>query len=314
MNVFQAILQRTALTTDQAELGPPLLRVLWRVLLSTNLILLTESLLDVRLANPTVPIDAFASEFIRMGLFAAILAGSFWSRGLAVFAGAACLLSLSELWRLVPSGPNHGYLGYLSTCISSLGILLSRNRPLNEEDSTTGSGGACWSAIYAVRWLVVYVMLWSGLNKLLYATYFQGEFFASMVHKDPRFAKFFTWIVPAAELQQIVDAENGPHRFRSLLPILGANVVYLSEIAAGLLLLFRHTASAGVLLTFAILVGIEIAAVELVFGGLMVNLLLIYFPRWYVHRGYWFSVAINGLLLGYLQGRLFDLLPDLGIH
>ena len=59
---------------------------------------------------------------------------------------------------------------------------------------------------------------------------------------------------------------------------------------------------------------IEIAAVELVFGGLMVNLLLIYFSRWYVHRGYWLSVAINGLLLGYLQGRLFDLLPDLGIH
>ena len=107
-------------------------------------------------------------------LFAAGLTGR---AARAVTAGAAGLLAvqIATTW---PGTANHLYLSMY--CLALLSAL----------DARDGREGTL--LLQALRWLTAIVFAATGLQKLLYGTYFRGQFLAFVIAEDDRFA-----VVPA---------------------------------------------------------------------------------------------------------------------
>ncbi|MBX3024184.1 hypothetical protein KF840_04660 [bacterium] len=136
----------------------------------------------------------------------------------------------------------------------------------------------------AARWLTVIVFFYSGLQKVLYATYFDAQFLGVSIGHKPALAWLFGWIVPAAELNRLRDLHplvpgQGPFDIRSPGALALANGVYLFEMGAPVLLLWRRTRPYAAVAALAVIGAIEIGARELLFGILFVNLLLLFFAR-----------------------------------
>jgi hypothetical protein len=88
--------------------------------------------------------------------------------------------------------------------------------------------------------------------------------------------------LPADQLAAIRHAVKqrtaGGIRLHGVLPLAASNLVYIGELLA-LLLLTRWLRLVGVALSFGLLVPIELAARELMFGVLMLNLVGLFVPR-----------------------------------
>lgn len=216
-------------------------------------------------------------------------------------------------------GANHYHLNTLALVITSTALLLIQivSRQQRRDADTRQIS---WDTIYLLRWLVVYLMLWTGLNKLIYGTYFQGEYLAYVLVRElgetakrSSFLEFYSYLLPAQELEQLQGNVTGPFRFQSPLAVVGANLVYLLEITAGLFLLIPKTRIIGAWLTFAVLVGIEIAAREWVFGSLLCQLILLFFPQFFLKHGFCLMCVSYTLVTAYLILFGAGLIPDLGI-
>ena len=136
----------------------------------------------------------------------------------------------------------------------------------------------------AARWLTVIVLFYSGVQKVLYGTYFDAQFLGLSIGHKPALAWLFGWILPADELARLRDLHplapgKGPFAIRSPLALLIANGVYLFEMAAPVLLVWRRTRPYAAVAALAVITAIEIGARELLFGILFVNLLLLFFAR-----------------------------------
>ena len=188
-------------------------------------------------------------------------------RGWAIRVALAVAVS-KAVW-VFPGSSNHFFLELM--CLSSLSLRSARG----------DEGAETREILAALRWIPALVFFWSGLNKALYGTYFNGAFLASWM-PNRSFAWVFGWLMPDAELQAILRTEPpGPFAFESSLALVASNAVWVGEIAAGLLLLYRPLRPVGLLVGLALLIGIEIGARELLFGLLMLNLLALYQPlRW----------------------------------
>ena len=137
-------------------------------------------------------------------------------------------------------------------------------------------------ALSAVRWLTVLVLFHSGLQKLFYGTYFDGQFLGYLIAHKSTFAWLFGWLLPAEELERLralhtVAVGTGPFAIQSPLVILVSNAVYLFELTAPAFLLWKRTRTAAVLAAIAFTFAIELGAREIMFGALFLNLLLLFF-------------------------------------
>ena len=180
---------------------------------------------------------------------------------------AACGGLLFASWKLAaifPDNSNHFFLEYVCLVFASLA---SWQR---EEDLE--------SFVCGVRWLPVLVFFWSGVNKAIYGTYFNGAYLGS-VFPHSGFSFVFGFLMSGDELATLLAATSpGPYAFTSPLALLASNAVWLGEIAAALLLLIPRLRLFGALLGLAVLVGIELGALELMFGVLMTNMLGFFAP------------------------------------
>lgn len=136
----------------------------------------------------------------------------------------------------------------------------------------------------AVRWLTVIVFFYSGLQKVLYGTYFDAQFLGYAIGSKPSFGWLFGWLVPADELARLralhpTGVGSGPYAIRAPLAVLAANGVYLFEMLAPVFLVWRRTRALAAVATIAVVAAIELGARELMFGALFVNLLLLFFAR-----------------------------------
>lgn len=132
----------------------------------------------------------------------------------------------------------------------------------------------------ALKWLVFISFFWAGLQKLLHGTYFDGTYLAFAAANHERFATFYAWILPAEEMQAIASLRYpGPYRFHSGLGLAVSNAVWIGEMGSALLLLSKRSRAFGIAGTLALVVAIELAARELMFGFLFLNLLLLYPAR-----------------------------------
>jgi hypothetical protein len=197
-------------------------------------------------------------------VFAACLLASFRAAWLRL---AACGALAAATWKgaaIFPDSSNHFFLEWLCLVFASL------TRLDREEEAA--------AFVRGVRWLPVLVFVWSGINKAVYGTYFDGAYLGSILAHGG-FASVFGWLMSGDELARLLATQPpGPYAFTSPLAIAASNGVWLGEIAAGVLMLVPRWRSLGAALGVLVLAGIQLGARELMFGTLMLNLLACFAP------------------------------------
>jgi hypothetical protein len=222
--------------------------------------------------------------------FAACFAASFDARARRGASAVALALATTKLVALFPHSSNHFLLEYLCLCFASL---------------------ACWQRdddlvvfVRSLRCLPVIVLLWSGIDKVIYGTYFNGAFLATAL-PGAGFANVFGLLLPADELARLLATRPpGPYLFESPLALAASNAVWIGEISCGALLLLPRWRRLGLLGAIALLVGIELGAFEVMFGTLMLNLLVLFAPTVWSRRTFAASAVFYATLLGAKLGLL----------
>jgi hypothetical protein len=228
--------------------------------------------LSVRFATGTYP-EELAGPTLHAVVVATVcgcLALSFVERfaPLAV-AGAFCAL-LALLARTFPATGNHFFLE-----LWGLALLLFVGRRTTDESELLQA---------ALRWSIAIVLFYTGVQKVLYGTYFDAQYLSFEIALKPEFEQVFAPLLPAAELtrlQEIVPGQvgSGPYRSEAPLLLLAANVVYLFELITPFLLFWPRTRKLAVAAVVLFTIAIQSGAREVYFGGLLVNWTLLFWPR-----------------------------------
>lgn len=170
-------------------------------------------------------------------------------------------------------------------------------------------------ALRGLRWLTAIVLFQTGLQKVLYGHYFHGDFLALMVGAQDRFARVFRLLLPAGEVARLGSYDPlrtgaGPYRVASPLFVAASNLVYLAELGLPFLMMLRRTRLLGALGGIALMVAIQVAAVELGFAFLFLNLLFLFLEKDWNRR---LLPAFAAVLL-YAVGAAAGWLPGDPIH
>ena len=215
--------------------------------------------------------DWVAARALMTGVLAACALVAWRQPALTRSAGAVALGLLSiKLVASFPTTSNHFFIEFLC-----LGLIVLCDPDVGDERALLLS---------AARWLTVIVLFYSGVQKVLHGTYFDGQFLGLSVGHKPSLDWLFSWILPADELERLrhlhpLAPGKGPFAIRSPLALLISNGTYLFEITAPALLLWRRTRPYAAVATLVVIACIEVGARELLFGILFVNLLLLFFAR-----------------------------------
>jgi hypothetical protein len=184
-------------------------------------------------------------------LAAAILLGRFRR---AAFAGLA-LVQAWWIWRFFPLAGNHRYLELiLAIVFSALDERSGEHRRLQ---------------LRAVRFMVIVVLFYSGLQKLVWGYWSHGQFLAFAVDREP-FTTMLGWLVPTGELARLTSYSgaigDGPYLIGAPSLIAVSNLVWIVEIGLALLLWHPATRRWGWPFACLLVVSIELVARELMFG------------------------------------------------
>ncbi len=161
-----------------------------------------------------------------------------------------------------------------------------------------------------LRWLAVIVLFWSGVQKLLHGQFFEGEFLAQRIAIDPRYASFFSLVMPEEVARLRGLPPTGPFVLQSGIGLVISNLTYLTEIALGLILLLGRSLRPLAWAAAALLiVGIQLGAREFYFGVAMLQILVLFAPGPQHERAAPIFAAAPVLLLL----ASFGLIPGTGI-
>ncbi|HZR81483.1 MAG TPA: hypothetical protein VFD92_10345 [Candidatus Binatia bacterium] len=188
-----------------------------------------------------------------------------WRRaGFAAIAAAHAVL----VWSEFPSTGNHAYLELALAVLAAL-LVLDRSGEQQLE-------------LRAVRWMVVVVLFYSGLQKLAQGAYLHGEYLAFSL-ASPSFRPLLGRLVAHDELVRLAsfggNVGDGPYRVASWPLLAASNVTWIAELALAPALCRPRTRSAAVAAAIALLVVIEVGARELFFGLVFANALLLFARR-----------------------------------
>lgn len=188
-----------------------------------------------------------------------------------------------------PAAGNHAYLEVVLLALAAL----------------LGPGaGDLRLHLRALRWLVVLVLVTSGLQKLVHGYWLQGHYLAFSAW-TPSFRPVLAFLMPADELARLAgyrrEIGDGPYLVHSLRLIAASNAVWIGEILGGLLLLAPRLRTLAVGVTILLLAGIEIGARELFFGVLFGHMTLLFLPGDVTSRLVWPTAS---LMLALLASRI----------
>jgi hypothetical protein len=174
--------------------------------------------------------------------------------GLAFTAGLHIYSAIVEL----PYTANHRFL----MAFSSL-LLLCHGTSPSESRLVLG----------ALRWQFVILVFWTGVQKLWWNTYTQGEFLMAFAHVKASFEGPIGMLMEPAELQHwrdlsLEELDSGPFRSTSPLLLMASNVSWVAEVFLPVGLLFKRTRTAATVLLIMFVMGIQVAAREVIFGTL----------------------------------------------
>ena len=222
-----------------------------------------------------------------------------WSRMAFAFVLAVTILRMANQF---PFSANHHYfeLGVLA-----LGALFDDRRE-----------GEAQLLLQSCRWLVATVFFWAGLQKLLYGYYFGGEFLSYAISQEPRFAQIFGPLLPSEEMTRLSSYGRpaplgaGPYRTTSGALLLVSNATYLLEMGVAIGLFIRRVRPVALCVAIALIVAIEVVALEVFFGLLYLGLITLFARR-----------ALNRLLLpvfvaiyAFLLATGLGFVPNWGAH
>jgi hypothetical protein len=154
----------------------------------------------------------------------------------------------------------------------------------------------------AIGWTTVVILFYTGFQKLLYGTYYQGQYLSYLISLSDRFRLVFATIVPADELQRLQAIGtpapgSGPYTVDSVPFLILANLVYLAEMGLAAGLVWHRTRRVAVFLTLGLMLTIELGARELFFGVLFCNLILMLHPADLIRRWLPITLVIYGVAL-----------------
>jgi hypothetical protein len=173
------------------------------------------------------------------------------------------------VWRF-PFTANHLYLELV--CVFLLAIVRSSSR--GDDEALVVEG---------LRWTAALVLFHTGLQKVFYGSYFRGEFLAFMIGAEERFARIFQLLLSSDEVARLTSLDRkqtgaGPYRVDHALFVFASNAVWLAEMSLPPLMIAQRTRVFGALGGLALMAGIQVAALEMGFALLFVNLLLLFLP------------------------------------
>ena len=222
-----------------------------------------------------------------------------WSRAAFAF---ALVISIVRLSNQFPFAANHHYL---ELGVLALGALFDDRKE-----------GEAQLLLQSCRWLVVTVLFWAGLQKILYGYYFGGEFLSYAISQEARFAQIFGALIPSDELIRLQSYGRpaplgaGPYRAESWALVLVSNATYAMEILAAIGLVVRRLRPLALCAAFALIVAIEVAAREVLFGALFLGLISLFARRalnWKL-----FPMFVG--LYAYLLAAGLGIFPTWGAH
>ena len=214
------------------------------------------------------------------------------SRRLAVILAAGVLLIKQSI--TFPLASNHSFIE--CSTMALLAFMGTRG-----EDAQR-------TVLQAARMLTVIVFFYSGVQKVLHGTYFDGQYLSYSIANHSRFLSTFGQLVPADELERLLDQKpirvgSGPFTIDATWFVLMSNMVYVFEIVTPIFLLIRKTRTWAACACLGFTVAIEVGAREFMFGALFVNLLLLFLPK-----------AVNRFLIPlWILGYLFLLGVEVGV-
>jgi hypothetical protein len=246
-----------------------------------------EAALNAISLREVSPLGSRYATLIASGLLASFLLSLVPGRERWASAASLTFAGLAA-WTFFPSLSNHFALAASALAIVTLLEI--------DRDSEARLG------LNLLRWTTGVVLFWTGLQKLLYGSYFHGQYFGWLVANDERFARGLALLVDSEELARLsklgpVSSEIGAYRVDSLPLLVLANGTMLFELAAPFLLWWRKTRRWAVAAVVVFIVGVEAVARELLFGILFLNLLALFPERVRPRRVAWASVAVLGLLV-----------------
>ncbi len=205
------------------------------------------------------------------------------------------VLLLQIIWTF-PFADNHFFIEVVSVVLL---CLIDRDR---EGDEVL--------ALQGLRWMAVIILFHTGLQKVLYGHYFQGDFLAFMVGIDERFSDLFQFLLPADEVARLqsynpMRSGDGPYRVDFLPFVLASNAIYVAEMVLPLLLMIRQTRTVAALASIVLVLAIQLGAREAGFAFLFTNLLLLFLPA-DVNRK---LLPGFGLIYLYVLGAVLGFLP-----
>jgi hypothetical protein len=209
-------------------------------------------------------------------LISACFLAGFFARFARVATALVGLCMGIQIAATFPENANHQYL----VVLCSLLLTLPRtNAPAERVDALDG-----------MRWILLLGFFWAGVQKVLYGYYFGGEFLAHRMATDPDFLLVFQFFAPAAEVERLLaqglQYGAGPFRVDSWLFVVVSNLSWLAEIGLPLLLVYRPTRRLAVVGSMLFIFAIQSAAREVYFGGIMIGLILLFWPGDALRRSY----------------------------
>jgi hypothetical protein len=174
-----------------------------------------------------------------------------------------------QLWLTLPITNNHFFLELVCTALVAL--------PGGDEPEAER-----W-ALAGLVWVAALVLFHSGLGKVLYGLYFQGELLSFLIGQGGRFADAFRWVVPADEVARLasyhaMQAGAGPYRAASVPLVVLSNLVWIAEIVLAPLLVWRRTRAVAAVGALLMILAIQVGAREIGFALLYGYVLLACLP------------------------------------
>jgi len=206
-------------------------------------------------------------------------------------------ITFHTLWLAFPFASNHLMLETLVlVALASFDLRRSEEREV---------------LLQGLRWGTVIVLFHTGVQKLLHATYFDGQFLGYEIAATERFAAMFQLVIPEAEFDRLrsldtLQAGTGPYSVQSPLFLLMSNGVYVFELSAPFFLAWKRTRVLAAVAAGLFLVSIEAGAREIMFGLLFANLLMLFLPGPVNRR----LIVPLALVYSLVILSLFGMLPD----
>ena len=211
---------------------------------------------------------------------------------------ALAVLAVSHaglVWREFPSAGNHAYL---ETLFLGLAAFLR-----------TSDQAEARIFVRAVRWMVVIIFFYSGLQKLLHGFWVHGQYLAFSLD-SAGFRPLLRLLLSPDEYDRLAalggQPGDGSYRVTSWPLLAVSNGTWLAEMALAPLLVWRRTRLAAAVLGLLLLSGIELGAREVFFGFIFVDATLCFFPARF-HR---LAVPVIALALLALTLSRLGLLPE----